>query len=105
VLDELKGEMCFGTTVPDPDDRRRILYTFIGTQNPIETEGTYPLSEAQENRFMFKVIVPPLAHSYYADVLRRNQKPDDPRALQDAGQEVVEGLPMWVRTTCFFQRV
>ena len=29
----------------------------LATQNPIETEGTYPLPEAQVDRFMFKVIV------------------------------------------------
>lgn len=30
----------------------------LATQNPIEQEGTYPLPEAQLDRFMFKVIVP-----------------------------------------------
>src|ERR671936_331281 len=29
----------------------------LATQNPIEQEGTYPLSEAQQDRFMFKVFV------------------------------------------------
>jgi MoxR-like ATPase len=29
----------------------------IATQNPIETEGTYPLPEAQVDRFMMKVLV------------------------------------------------
>jgi MoxR-like ATPase len=36
--------------VPDP-------FLVLATQNPIETEGTYPLPEAQVDRFMFKVIV------------------------------------------------
>ncbi|MCR5148178.1 MAG: MoxR family ATPase [Eubacterium sp.] len=30
----------------------------MATENPIETEGTYPLPEAQLDRFMFKVLVP-----------------------------------------------
>lgn len=30
----------------------------IGTQNPIEMEGTYPLPEAQLDRFLFKLVVP-----------------------------------------------
>ena len=30
----------------------------LATQNPIEQEGTYPLPEAQMDRFMFKLIVP-----------------------------------------------
>ena len=29
----------------------------LATQNPIEQEGTYPLPEAQQDRFMFKVLV------------------------------------------------
>ena len=29
----------------------------LATQNPIEQEGTYPLPEAQLDRFMFKVLV------------------------------------------------
>ena len=33
-------------------------YFVLATQNPVEQEGTYPLPEAQLDRFMFKVIVP-----------------------------------------------
>src|SRR2546422_5339961 len=36
--------------VPEP-------FLVMATQNPIETEGTYPLSEAQVDRFMMKVLV------------------------------------------------
>src|ERR671933_2549916 len=36
--------------LPDP-------FFVIATQNPIEQEGTYPLPEAQQDRFMFKVFV------------------------------------------------
>ena len=32
-------------------------FLVLGTQNPIEQEGTYPLPEAQLDRFMFKVII------------------------------------------------
>src|SRR5256886_5931704 len=37
-------------TVPDP-------FLVMATQNPIESEGTYPLPEAQVDRFMLKVLV------------------------------------------------
>ncbi len=40
------------TTYPLPDP-----FIVLATQNPIEQEGTYPLPEAQVDRFMFKVIV------------------------------------------------
>ena len=33
-------------------------YFVLATQNPVEQEGTYPLPEAQLDRFMFKVVVP-----------------------------------------------
>jgi len=39
-----------GTTYPLPDP-----FLVLATQNPIEQEGTYPLPEAQVDRFMFKV--------------------------------------------------
>jgi MoxR-like ATPase len=32
-------------------------FLVLATQNPIEQEGTYPLPEAQQDRFMFKVLV------------------------------------------------
>src|SRR5207247_6612484 len=36
--------------LPDP-------FFVLATQNPIEQEGTYPLPEAQQDRFMFNVLV------------------------------------------------
>ncbi|MBS0314392.1 MAG: AAA family ATPase [Proteobacteria bacterium] len=41
-----------GTTHPVPTP-----FVVMATQNPIETEGTYPLPEAQVDRFMMKVLV------------------------------------------------
>jgi MoxR-like ATPase len=41
-----------GQTFPLPD-----LFLVLATQNPIEHEGTYPLPEAQVDRFMFKLVV------------------------------------------------
>jgi len=41
-----------GTTYPLPD-----LFWVVATQNPLEFEGTYPLPEAQLDRFLFKLVV------------------------------------------------
>ena len=41
-----------GTTHPVPEP-----FLVMATQNPIESEGTYPLPEAQVDRFMLKVVV------------------------------------------------
>ena len=46
----------------------------MGTQNPIEQEGTYPLPEAQVDRFMFKLIVDYPDHDSERMVLRQNTK-------------------------------
>jgi len=43
----------------------------LATQNPIEQEGTYPLPEAQLDRFMFKVVVPFLNRAELNEVVSR----------------------------------
>jgi MoxR-like ATPase len=45
-------------------------FCVLATQNPIELEGTYPLPEAQLDRFMFKLAVPYPARASHEDVLR-----------------------------------
>lgn len=57
----------------------------LATQNPIELEGTYPLPEAQLDRFLFKVEVPGLDASTMARILtsrRRGEPPKVEKALQ-----------------------
>jgi MoxR-like ATPase len=51
-----------GTTRPLPEP-----FFVLASQNPIELEGTYPLPEAQLDRFLFKLVV----HTVDADVLDR----------------------------------
>jgi len=43
----------------------------FATQNPIELEGTYPLPEAQLDRFMFNIIMDYLPHEEEMEVVRR----------------------------------
>ncbi|MED5316797.1 MAG: MoxR family ATPase [Candidatus Neomarinimicrobiota bacterium] len=49
-------------------------FLVLATQNPIEQEGTYPLPEAQVDRFMFKLIVDYPDYSSERLVLRQNTK-------------------------------
>src|SRR5581483_139773 len=51
--------------VPDP-------FLVLATQNPIESEGTYPLPEAQIDRFMLKVLVDYPAHDEELTVVARS---------------------------------
>jgi MoxR-like ATPase len=52
----------------------------LATQNPIEMEGTYPLPEAQVDRFFFKLIVESPSHSQLAEILERTTKSEMPTA-------------------------
>ncbi len=58
-------------------------FLVIATQNPIEHEGTYPLPEAQVDRFMFKLLVdyPPPADEI--EILEHYSSGKDPRRLVD----------------------
>lgn len=47
------------------------IFTVFATQNPIEYEGTYPLPEAQLDRFMFKTIVGYPAYETETEMLSR----------------------------------
>ncbi len=53
--------------------RYELPYPFLvfATQNPIEHEGTYPLPEAQQDRFLFKIIMDYPNEAAEIDVLRR----------------------------------
>ncbi len=69
------------------DGRRMPLgerFLVVATQNPIEYEGTYPLPEAQLDRFLLKLEVSPPAGDAEAEMLRRFDRGFDPRDL-DAG--------------------
>ena len=61
-------------------------FLVMATQNPIEQEGTYPLPEAQLDRFLFKILVPMVTRSEMDEVLRRTtrQSHDEPSAVIDA---------------------
>ena len=54
----------------------------MATQNPMEYEGTYPLPEAQLDRFLFKVLVSYSAPEVEAEVLRRYNDGFDARNLE-----------------------
>jgi MoxR-like ATPase len=49
----------------------------LATQNPLEMEGTYPLPEAQLDRFFFKVLVPFPRHVELEEILRRTIRPSE----------------------------
>ena len=60
-------------------------FLVLATQNPVEYEGTYPLPEAQLDRFLFKTVVTYPSLNAEADVLRRYHQGFDAHHLADAG--------------------
>ena len=66
VMQEHQVTIGHGTfPVPDP-------FLVLATQNPIESEGTYPLPEAQVDRFMLKVLVDYPEHDEELSVVTRS---------------------------------
>jgi MoxR-like ATPase len=51
-------------------------FLVLATQNPIEQEGTYPLPEAQVDRFMLKVVVGYPTRDEEKEILRRMSRPE-----------------------------
>jgi len=64
-------------------------FMVIATQNPIEYEGTYPLPEAQLDRFLFKVLVPYAPPEVEIEVLRRFHAGFDPHELAATGLQKI----------------
>ncbi len=64
--------------LPDP-------FLVIATQNPVEYEGTYPLPEAQLDRFLLKLTLPLPQRDHEIEILQRHAAGFDPRDLAAAG--------------------
>jgi MoxR-like ATPase len=73
-----------GITYPLPTP-----FIVVATQNPIEYEGTYPLPEAQLDRFQFKVLVDYRSAEEEEEVLRRHQQGLSPQRLSDRLTEII----------------
>jgi len=73
----------------------------LATQNPIEQEGTYPLPEAQQDRFMFKILVSYPSWDEEFDIMQLTtaEQLEPPRPVLSAGdilrlQQIVRGVPV-----------
>ena len=67
-------------TLGDETYRLPEPFLVMATQNPIEQEGTYPLPEAQVDRFMLKVIVGYPSKDEEKQIIRMNNSGEFPRA-------------------------
>ena len=72
-------------------------FLVMATQNPIEQEGTYPLPEAQLDRFFFKILVPSPTVDELAEVVRRTTGQDEATVPVVGGAEQILQLREAVR--------
>jgi MoxR-like ATPase len=75
-------------------------FMVLATQNPIELEGTYPLPEAQLDRFFFKLLVVPPSPAELKEILQRTtgaESADVSRVLSDDGAELIGGMKQLLR--------
>ncbi len=89
-----------GTPRPLPDP-----FLVIATQNPVEYEGTYPLPEAQLDRFLLKVVLPLPEREQEVEVLARHAAGFDPRDLAGAGVRAVAAREVLDRARAEVARV
>jgi MoxR-like ATPase len=66
-------QVTIGEETFDLDD----LFLVLATQNPIEQEGTYPLPEAQVDRFMLKIDVTYPTEDEELEIMRRMARTDE----------------------------
>jgi MoxR-like ATPase len=69
----------------------------LATQNPIEQDGTYPLPEAQLDRFFFKLLVTLPGHDDFAEILRRTGGLEEPVISAVAGGDDIIAMGRTVR--------
>jgi MoxR-like ATPase len=75
-----------GDTHPLPDP-----FLVLATENPVEYEGTYPLPEAQLDRFLLKVVLDYPEAEQERAVLRMHDRGSDPHDLEGLGVSPVAG--------------
>ena len=76
--------------LPDP-------FFVLATQNPIEQEGTYPLPEAQLDRFMFMIVVDYPSAAEELEIMKRGTSPGMDRAQPVLTAEEILSLQQIVR--------
>ena len=90
---------CRERSVSDGNDTYALDAPFLvaATQNPIEMEGTYPLPEAQLDRFMFKLIVSYPSEAQLGEILARSAANAQPTVQAALDAEAVSAFQSLAR--------
>lgn len=85
-------------TLPQP-------FFVLATQNPLEMEGTYPLPEAQMDRFLFKLLVKYPGEEELASIINITTGSDSPLLKQVAGADTITAMSILAREVPVGDRV
>jgi MoxR-like ATPase len=86
LLEAMQDKTCTVSNVVHPLAQP---FFVLATQNPLEMEGTYPLPEAQLDRFFFKLLIPYPSAEDLTEILRRTTT-----GLSAAAQNAADGPTM-----------
>ncbi|MFA9200839.1 MAG: AAA family ATPase [Cypionkella sp.] len=89
-----------GRTHPLPD-----RFMVVATQNPIESQGVYPLPEAQLDRFLFKLLVPYPSAEEEARIVARFARRQGPVAPAEFGIARVADAALLARASAALEQV
>jgi MoxR-like ATPase len=84
-------------TVANHMHRLEEPFFVLATQNPLEMEGTYPLPEAQLDRFFFKLVVPYPDAADLTEIVRRTTAPAPPAADKVADGPTIRQMGLLAR--------
>src|SRR5579862_7721485 len=87
-----EGTVTSGTTTHELE----LPFLVMATQNPIEMEGTYPLPEAQLDRFLMKILVTYPNHEELNRIVERTIQKDEPQVEPVMDRDAIHE----VRTVC-----
>ena len=92
-------------TIGDTTHRLPDPFVVLATQNPIEQEGTYPLPEAQLDRFLFKILVDYPSSDEERQVLEFHLQEAFPGPHQATSLEELQGLEAVIREVYLDERI
>jgi MoxR-like ATPase len=80
-------------------------FMVVATQNPIEQQGTYPLPEAQLDRFLFKIIIHYPSRDEELEIVRRHGHRSAMPRLEDFGLNAVADAPLLAQVRAAVSRI
>ena len=80
-------------------------FMVLATQNPVEMEGTYPLPEAQVDRFLFKLMVDYPTEKEEVDLIKMMHKPKPVEVNSVTSQELIVQMQEAVKTVHFDESI